>query len=181
MKKETHVMATVHSEATPANLRGSKHAEPARRRRVLACVDGTQRTNHVVDYLITLADGGYPIEVVLLNVQPQPEAWRLRGYETFKRDEVRDRLVNDLGMPIVSSAGRRLEQYGIPYSVRVELGDTAETIVRCASQERCDTVIAAEPRLMGFRQWIAAGAALLAGSLAGRLIQIADTPVVIVK
>jgi len=174
-------MATAHSELMPTNLRGSKQAEPARKRRVLACVDGTERTNHVVDYLVKLTHGGPLIEVVLLNVQPQPEDWRLRGYETFKRDEIRDRLINDLGMPVVSSAGRRLEQYGIPYATRVELGDLAEVAVRCAREERCEMVIAAEPRIGGIRQWIAVAAALLAGSLAARLIRIAETPVVIVK
>lgn len=174
----------VHSEISPGQRQSphrTRHKEPASLRRILAYVDGTERTNRVLGYLTTLSGRDSPIDVVLLNVQPQPENWRLRGYETFKQDEVRDRLVNDLGAPIIAGVGRHLDQLGIPYTSRVELGETAETIVRCAREEKCDVVIMAEPAARGIRGWIAKAAGMLSGSTAGRLIQIAETPVVVLK
>ena len=60
----------------------------------------------------TLAKSGGPIEVIVLNVQPLSESFRLRGYGSFKQDEVRDRLINDLGKPIVDGVERRSAKGG---------------------------------------------------------------------
>ena len=78
----------------------------ARPLKVLAAVDGSERTGRVLEFLLSMA--ALPITVVVLNVQPAPEDWRLRGYLSFKADEVFDRLVHDLGEPIVKGVGRRL-------------------------------------------------------------------------
>src|SRR5215203_2970419 len=67
------------------------HAAPAtaRNRKILAVVDGSARTADVLEFLIAQSGGGPPQEVVLLNVQPLPEDWRLRGYGSFKQEEIR--------------------------------------------------------------------------------------------
>jgi nucleotide-binding universal stress UspA family protein len=153
----------------------------ARPRRILAAVDGSERTNRIVDYLLSLADSGETIEVVVLNAQPEPEDWRLRGYGSFKQDEVRDRLFNDLGKPIVTSVGRRLERAGISHKERVELGEPAEAILRCAKEEDCDLVLTGEPAPGPLRKWLARTTGLVFGSVAGQVVQLAETPVVIVK
>ena len=46
-----------------------------------------------------------------------------------------DRLINDLGKRVVTSAARHLDAAGIAHKDRIELGDPAETIVRCADEE----------------------------------------------
>lgn len=168
----------VHSEISPTQNPRNRSVTP---RKILAYVDGTERANQVVDYLATLSGRGNPIEVVILNVQPQPENWRLRGYESFKRNEVRERLINDLGAPIIAGVGRHLDQLGIPHTSRVELGEVAATIVQCAKQEKCDIVIVAEPPVRGIWRWIAKISGMLSGSIASQVTQIAETPVIVLK
>lgn len=149
--------------------------------RVLAAVDGSERGNGVVDYLATLAKSGGPIEVIVLNVQPLSESFRLRGYGSFKQDEVRDRLVNDLGKPVVDGVGRRLRKAGISVTAQVEIGDPIETILRLAAAERCDLIVVGHPHPGSLRQWIARHAGISFGSVATSLIQLAGVPVVVAK
>lgn len=152
-----------------------------RAQKILAAVDGSERTGHILEYLIGLTKSGNPIEVVVLNVQPEPEDWRLRGYGSFKQDEVHDRLVNDLGKPIVKSVGRRLDQADIAHKERIELGAPVETILRCANEERCDLIVVSEPRPAAIRRWFTRTTGLSFGSVAGKLVQFAEMPVIVVK
>lgn len=179
-------MTAVHTKA----IRGRNvAARPTRRavetkhgaQKILAAVDGSERTGRVLEYLIGLAESGFPIEVVVLNVQPEPEDWRLRGYGSFKQDEIHDRLVNDLGKPIVASVGRRLDQGGITHKDRIELGEPAETILRCANEESCDLIVVSEPRPGAFRRWFTRTAGLTFGSVASDITQLAEVSVVVVK
>ena len=87
--------------------------------KVLAVIDGSERTGRVLDYLKGPALHRTALEVVLLNMQPEPEEGRLRGYGSFKKQVIRDRLINDLGRRVVSSASRRLDQVGIVHKERI--------------------------------------------------------------
>ena len=68
-------------------LRSEAHAL-----KVLAVIDGSERSGSVLDYLTGPALRHAALEVVLLNLQPEPEAGRLRGYGSFKREAIEDRL-----------------------------------------------------------------------------------------
>lgn len=158
-----------------------KPAPQVRKRRILAVVDGTERTGRVVEYLIASANRGQTAEVVVLNVQAEPEDWRLRGYESFMRDQVRDRLLNDLGKPIVKSVGRRLERAGIAHRTRIEIGAAAQIIVRCASEEGCSLIVLGEPTIGPFRRWLLQAVALSFGSVTDQVIRLSPVPVVVAK
>jgi nucleotide-binding universal stress UspA family protein len=148
--------------------------------KVLAVIDGSERTGRVLDYLSGLDRRGAKLETLLLNVQPEPEDGRLRGYGSFKKEVIHDRLINDLGKRVVSSAGRRLDQAGILHKERIELGDAAKTILRVAREERCDVILLGEARPGVVRRWLAAiGVAV--GSIGSQVVQLADIPVVVVK
>jgi nucleotide-binding universal stress UspA family protein len=149
--------------------------------RILAAVDGSEGSARMLEYLRNLNERGAPLEVIALNVQPTPEDWRLRGYETFKRDEVIDRLVADRGKPIVEGFARQLERTGIGHTERVEIGDAAETIARCAVEEGCGLILISESRAGAARRWLAKNFGLTAGSISAQVVQLADVPVVIVK
>jgi nucleotide-binding universal stress UspA family protein len=179
-------MTAIHAETATARRqpsRASSHdVKPGEQpRRILAAVDGSESTNAVTDYLVALADGGAAMEVVVLNVQAQPENWRLRGYGSFKQDEIRDRLINDLGRPIVRGVGRKLSKAGISHRERVEIGIPAEAIIRCAEEEHCDLVIVGDPRPGVFGRWLARAAGISFGSVAASVVQLAGTSVVVVK
>ena len=53
------------------------------RLRILATVDKSDCTDRVVEYLLLLRRLQARMEVVLLNIQPEPLTGRLRGYGSF--------------------------------------------------------------------------------------------------
>ena len=149
--------------------------------KVLVVIDGSERTGRVLDYLRGLALRGAKLETVLLNVQPKPTDGRLRGYGSFKQEVIHDRLINDLGKRVVSSARRRLGQPGIVRKERIEIGDAAETILRVAKEERCDLILLGEAHPGAVRRWLAKATGVALGSLGSQIVQLADVPVVVVK
>ena len=150
--------------------------------RFLAVVDGTERTNRVVEHVVALAQGSSAAEVVILNVQQKDGNARLRGYQTFKQHEVDERLVDDIGAPIVGSVSRKLDKIGIRNHTRVKIGDPAPTILRCASDERCDVIVVGFRGSAGIQRWLAETMGLsISSSVAMRLVALARIPVVAVK
>ena len=150
--------------------------------RLLAVVDNTERTNRVLDYIVTLAQGRDAIEVIVLNVQTKREDARLRGYQSFKQDKVDDRLISDLGAPIVGSACRLLDKVGIQHRSKVLIGEPVPTILRCAVEEDCDSIVIGERAPEGMRGWISRTAGLTLGSSPVlRLLAAANIPIVVVK
>jgi nucleotide-binding universal stress UspA family protein len=149
--------------------------------KVLAVIDGSERTGRVLDYLKGPALHRAALEVVLLNMQPKPEDGRLRGYGSFKKQVIQDRLINDLGRRVVSSASHRLDQAGIAHKQRIELGDTAETVLLVAREERCDLILLGEAPPGAVRRWLSKITDLAFGFRANRVAQLAEMPVLIVK
>lgn len=152
-----------------------------RTQRILAALDGSECTGLVMKYLIDLQRSRGTIEVVLLNVQPKPQEWRTRGYGWFHRQEIEDRLVNDLGARIVRSAGRQLDGAGIPHKDRIEIGETVDKIVQCAREEECGLIVLAEPEPGALRRWLLSAFKLSAGSVASVIVHLAPVPVLVAK
>jgi nucleotide-binding universal stress UspA family protein len=149
--------------------------------RVLAVVDGTECAGRVIKGLLDLQAQNDAIEVVLLNVQPRPEDGRLRGYGSFRRTAIEDRLINDVGNRIVASASRHLDAADIVHKQRIELGNPTETIIRCADDEKCDLIVMAEPKLGIARRWLMQKTGLVVQSVASVVIHLASVPVMVVK
>lgn len=179
-------MSVTDSKTEPLKRTAAPGAEPratspARNPyRILAVVDGTERTNHIVDFLISLAAHGSTIEVVVLNVQSKRHDHRLRGYQSFKRREIDDRLINVIGMPIVTSVTRRLEKLGIAAQGRVEIGESTDVILKCAMKERCDLVVIGEERPGALHRFLAHSFGIVIGTSAS-LASLLECPVIIVK
>lgn len=148
--------------------------------RILAVVDGSQATNHVVEYLTQLAAGGNSIEAVVLNVQEKRDD-RLRGYDNFKREEIEDRVRRDIGMPIADSVARRLEKAGIRPESRIEFGEPIEVMLRCAEEENCDMLVIGQKPAGAFARFLARNLHMSVGSLAGSLAVLAPLPVVVAR
>jgi nucleotide-binding universal stress UspA family protein len=174
----------VHTEPRHAPLRSEAeqrlHTEVGVLK-VLAVIDGSERTGRVLDYLRGLVLRGAKLETVLLNIQPKPEDGRLRGYGSFNRHVIHDRLINDLGKRVVSSASRRLDRPGILHKERIEIGDAAATILRVAQEERCDLILLGESPPGAIRGWLAKAIGVVLGSIGSQVVQLADVPVVVVK
>ncbi|HMA30856.1 MAG TPA: universal stress protein [Casimicrobiaceae bacterium] len=138
--------------------------------RILAAIDGSEHGDRVVDHLARLAGSGAAIEVLLLNVQPEIVDWQTHG---LARESMLAHR-NQLGAQASASAQKRLEAAGIPFRLRIELGDPARTIASIAADERCDGIV------MGTR---GAGAipGLILGSVATKVVHLALVPVTLVK
>jgi nucleotide-binding universal stress UspA family protein len=156
--------------------------DSSRSLRVLAVVDGSERTNRVVDYLDSLARRSEGIEVVILSVLEKSGEGRLRGYQTFKQSEIDDRLISDLGLPIVNSVSRRLDKFGIHSLTRIRIGDPVQTILDCAADEGCAAVVIGDVGTKRLQRWLIRVARLAAtSSVAVRVAMLAEIPVVLVK
>jgi nucleotide-binding universal stress UspA family protein len=159
---------------------GTDKAE-AQRLRILAVVDLLDRTDRVIDYLLLLRSMQAPIEVIVLNIQPEPLTGRLRGYGSFKQQVIRERLINDLGRPVVMRAGHKLDSAGIVHRDRIEVGDPAQTILQVAREEKCDQIVLAETRPGPIRRWLMRVAGVAIGSVASVVVGLSRVPLVVAR
>lgn len=179
-------MSVTDSKTEPLKRTASPSAQPltngpvSNPYRILAVVDGTERTNHVVDFIQSLAMHVSTVEVVVLNVQSKRHDHRLRGYQTFKRDEIDDRLINEIGLPVVASVTRRLGKHGISTQSRIEIGEPADVILKCAAEDRCDAVVIGEERADAFGRFLASTLGIVSGVVA-RLTTQSECPIILVK
>ena len=164
--------------ASPARKDEGRDAPP-RPLRALAVVDGSERSGRLLEFLMGMA--ALPLSVVVLNVQPAPEDWRLRGYLSFKSDEVWDRLVNDLGAPIVKDFGRRLSEAGVAHSEVVRLGTLTESVLDCQREEGCGMILVTEAAPGPTRRWLLRMFRTSFRSSAAELVQLADVPVIVIR
>lgn len=171
----------LHRERPTLHEIGKSDTVERRALRILAVVDDSESTGHVIEYLLDLYRLQTRFEVVLLNIRPEPEDWRLRGYGWFKREEIRERLINDLGRPAVMNAARHLDHAGIVHKDRIELGGAADTILRCAHEEKCDLVVMAEANPGVIRRWLLRSARISVGSVASIVMGLASVPVIVAK
>lgn len=173
-------MTVTGSQAAPAPGPHPAVTESHQTLRLLAVVDGSARTNRVVQFIVSLARCRASLDVVILNVQSKRQDMRLRGYQSFKQHEIDDRLVNEIGLPIVTSVSRRLTQEGIRNGTRIRIGEPVDAILQCAAEERCDAIVIADPPAGAFRRQLARMTGMAFGPLAS-LAVLAQTPVVFVK
>jgi nucleotide-binding universal stress UspA family protein len=159
----------------------SAHPPPRRPLRVLAFIDGSERTGRVMDFALDLAQDGRGVEAILLGVVSEPADGRLRGYGSFKRKEIHARLKDLVGTRAVAAAARRFEQAGIMHLDRVEVGDPAQTILRIADEEACDVVLLSDAPAGAFRRWLSKVAGIATVTVAIEVVQLASVPVVVVK
>jgi nucleotide-binding universal stress UspA family protein len=145
--------------------------------RVLAAVDGYEQAISVADYIVDRFGGSIVMQVVVLNAQPKPQEWQTRGLAS---DAIRDRL-QELGHKAMAPVTERLEQAQIAAKPRFELGDPADTIVRCAREEGCDLIVMGARRLGRVSSALVRRTGVTWGSVAAQVVKLADIPVVVVK
>ena len=149
--------------------------------KALAVIDGSERTGRVIEYALNLAQNGRPLDIVLLAVVRKPPDGRLRGYGSFKRDEINARLKDVIGQRAVCAAARRFDQAGISHKDRIEIGDPVETILRVANEEGSDVVLVGDAPAGAVQRWLPKAIGLSLATVASRVVQLADVPVIVVK
>lgn len=149
--------------------------------RVLVVIDGSERAGRVIENVIGLSSERRPLHPVLLAVVPETPDGRLRGYGSFKREDVLARLVEAFGKRPLAAAGRRLDQARLPHKDRIEIGDAVETVLRIAGEEGCDLIVLGQAPPGRLGRWLPGIVGLAPATVTSRVVQQADVPVVVVK
>ena len=139
----------------------------------LVPVDGSdsavRAVGHMIDKLAWFKDG---IEIHLLNVQ-HPMPYGNRVTTVLGHDKVAQ-YHHEEGLAALQPARAKLDAAGVKYVFHIGIGDPAETIVQYARDKGCDQIV------MGTRG-LGSVANLLLGSVATKVIHLAEVPVLLVK
>ncbi|GIX27186.1 universal stress protein [Pelomicrobium sp. G1] len=140
--------------------------------KLLVPVDGSENSLRAVDFVIKKA-GWYrePVEIHLINVQPPIVSGNVTMF--ISQDQLND-YYQEEGLKALEPARAKLDGAQVPYKHHILVGDPAEMIARFARERGCDQI------LMGTRGLGAIGSLLL-GSVATKVIHLADVPVLLVK
>jgi nucleotide-binding universal stress UspA family protein len=135
--------------------------------KILLAVDGSAHALDAVKCVIDHADWyRTKPEIELMNVHlPLP---KLPGLGTAVGKAQIQRYYQEEGEQALAEAKKLLDRSGLAYEARILVGDPAETIVKHAKKTGCDLVAIGTPS-----RWI--------GSVANKVLNLADTPVLLVK
>ena len=139
--------------------------------KVLLPVDGSENSNRAVKHLIHLVKSLGAMEIHVVNVQPA-----LLYVEVLlkPRQEIIDAWSQKAGKEASRPACALLNQAGVPYVGEIACGEVAEAIIQYAQQHQCDMIV------MGTRG-MGTVANLVLGSVATKVIHLANIPVTLVK
>lgn len=143
-------------------------------RRVLACIDDEGAGPAIVQWVQTLP-ASFDREVVLLGLLPKPEDVRTRG---IFLDAVRQHL-RETGERRVAAVASALKDADLTQRHRVELVDDAQSIIDLAREEGADVIVLVGKPLGALQRRIVA--ALPFRSLASRVVELADIPVLVLR
>lgn len=136
-------------------------------KRILVPVDGSECSIHALEYAAKRrwADD---VQILVLNVQPPMRPSRTITRELITEYQTRN---TQAALKPAMAAMKRLQIEG---QCRTLIGDPAPTIVQFAKKQRCGEIVMGNSGL-----GVVAGLAL--GSIARKVILLAQTPVVLVK
>lgn len=140
--------------------------------KVLVPVDGSKNSDRAVTHAIGfIANSKAPVELHLLNVQLPIVSG---GVRMFIKHEDIEAYHQDSGQDALRTAREQLDQAGQAYAHLVRVGPIGETIAAYAKNQSCDLII------MGTRG-LGAVTGMVLGSVATKVIHLADAPVTLVK
>lgn len=140
--------------------------------RILIPVDGSDASLRAVDHLIAHAAMFQPgaVEIDLLNVEPPLPG----AVADFVSAEQVKQYHQEQGMKALAAARERLQRTGLKHQHHVAVGEPANVIAQYASERKADQIV------MGTRGLGSIGGLLL-GSVATKVVHLAEVPVVLVK
>jgi len=141
-------------------------------RKVLIAVDGSENSLRAVRHLIAEKDVYHePLSVVLINVQPPVVSGAVKTFLT--QDQI-ENYYREEGEGALAGARDLLAAAGISAEHHILVGDVAQTIARVAKEQGCAQIV------MGTRG-LGTVSGMLLGSVATKVIHLADVPVVLLK
>ena len=141
--------------------------------KILVAVDGSKASldalRNVIDHTDQYREQP-AIELVTVH-RPVP---KLRGMGAAVGKSQIDRYYQEEGEQALADAKKVLERAGIPYQAQILVGEPADKIVEYCSKIKCDLIA------IGAKGRSAMGKMLL-GSTATKVLQLSDTPVLLLK
>lgn len=137
-------------------------------KRILIAVDGSDHSLRAIEYVAKRRKAGEKLMVLALNVQPAILPSRfvpkkmIEQYQALEADKA-------LGDAKIKKALAEVSADGY-----VEIGEPAETIVKFAKKTTCHEIVIGSRGLGRLK-------GLLLGSVATRVAQLAEVPVVLIK
>lgn len=139
--------------------------------KILLPADGSESCARATDYVIGLARSGAGVHVDILNVQMPV----LSGHaKMFLSQEVLNEYYRDEGEKLLRVPAEKLKQAGVSFTEHLAVGHVAETIAQYVKQHGVDQIV------MGTRG-MGSVSNMLLGSVATKVIHLADVPVTLVK
>ena len=140
--------------------------------KLLVATDGSDNANRAIDHVIKQASRyREPVEVHLLNVQHPVAGVNIK---LFVSHEDLNAYYRDEGVAALKSAREKLDAAGIKHAFHIGVGNPAEVIVQYAGDKQCEQIV------MGSRG-MGAVSNLVLGSVATKVIHLANVPVLLVK
>lgn len=139
--------------------------------RFLLAVDGSEGSAQAVDFLLKqLSWYREPVEVYVLNVQPALP----QGVTMYLEGSAVSEYHQREGRKVLTSVLDMLDAAKVHYTFHIGVGDPAYMITQTAKEQGCDQII------MGTRG-LSRTPGILLGSIATKVVHLADVPVLLVK
>jgi nucleotide-binding universal stress UspA family protein len=141
--------------------------------KILLAVDGSKTSLDAVDCLIDHA-GWYREKPAVELLTVQPPLPRLPRMGMVVGENQIQRYYEEEGGAALAAAKKKLDAAGVRYKAGVLVGQVAETLVQHATKTRCDLICIGTHGRTG-------AANLLLGSVATKVLHLANTPVLLVR
>jgi nucleotide-binding universal stress UspA family protein len=139
--------------------------------RFLVPVDGSIHSERAVEHLIRLTKCREAAEIHLINVREPVDSWEVRSFLT---EEEIARIQQKEGEEDLRGARALLEAAGATYEARILAGPVPQTIAEYAAANHCDQIVMGTHGRGGL-------ATLFLGSVAAKVIHLAQIPVTLVR
>jgi nucleotide-binding universal stress UspA family protein len=137
--------------------------------KILVPVRGSSNCEAAIQHVIRLFMNNTALEIHLLNVQPP---FRI-DVARFVRKRDRDEFHREQAELALRASRERLDRFGIPYAVHVQVGDSARCITQAAERLHCDHIVMATARKNTLTR-------LVEDSVTNRVMELTTVPVEVV-
>ena len=141
-------------------------------RKILVPFDGSKSALHALQYAIKLAKQNKLTSIHVVHAHEEPVIYgEIEVY--ISREKMAD-LQRQHSNDVLASAEKLLEKAAVPHTKEILIGPIAQVIARRAHALHCDSIV------MGTRGLTAIGK-LVIGSVATKMVHLANVPVTLVK
>jgi nucleotide-binding universal stress UspA family protein len=137
--------------------------------KVLVPVGGSRGCDTVVQYVIREFMNNTAMEVHLLNVQPPLRT----DVSRFVSKRNREGFHHEESEKALRACREKLDRFGVPYAVHMEVGDPARCITETARRLHCDHILLGTARMNSLTR-------LIEDSITNKVLELSSVPVEVI-